>query len=616
MEGWIMPDIRTSALGGVPFGTSETRPTSPSIGQTYYNGTLGVQEIYTPSGWLPATGANDFNVTLNGTITTATFTKEYFEGAYTINSALGDSTYDIYVYNTSGQNVGYTKSPSLNATGNFNKIVIVGGTQGDLLSFSYKTTFTATNTTSEITAGPFLTSVTPTSLPNINDSATLTGGNFALDAIVKIVDGSGNEITPKSQTRNSATSITFVRPDAFATGTYSLRITNPNVTSPTGSNLYILSNSITAGSNPAWQTSSLNLFSPTIAYSSTLSATDSDSVTITYSIQSGSLPTGLSLSSGGVISGTPTINASSTFTVRATDAGNNYVDRVFTLNPIASGGTVSTFGSYRLHAFTTTGANSFTVNKSITADYMLVAGGGAGGAAGGGAGGLMFAQNVTTAAGSYTFTVGAGGVAQVPTTGGGGQSTDKDGLPTFVSPAISGVAQANGGQGAWGWDFQPTTTLNIWGSGSGGTQSSTGPYTGGGYTTGQGNVGGADPSSNGPPYPGAGGGGAGAAGAPTVGNTTSGAGGAGRDMSSYYGTAYGVAGWFAGGGGGSTHTSPVSGGAGGQGGGGAGASTTSMNGVSGTINTGGGGGGYTNTTNILSGSGGSGIVIVRYLMNS
>ena len=129
-----MPDIRTSALGGVPFGTSETRPTSPSIGQTYYNGTLGVQEIYTPSGWLPATGANDFNVTLNGTITTATFTKEYFEGAYTINSALGDSTYDVYVYNTSGQNVGYTKSPSLNATGNFNKIVIVGGTQGDLLS--------------------------------------------------------------------------------------------------------------------------------------------------------------------------------------------------------------------------------------------------------------------------------------------------------------------------------------------------------------------------------------------------------------------------------------------------------------------------------------------------
>ena len=167
-----MPDIRTSSLGSTPFGTSETRPANPSIGQTYYNGTLGVQEIYTSSGWLPATGANDFNVTLNGLVTTATFTKEYFEGAYTINSALSDSTYDIYVYNTQGAQVGYTKSPSLTATGNFNKIVIVGGSSGDLLSFSYKTTFTATNTTGEVTAGAFITSVTPTALNSIYGIST------------------------------------------------------------------------------------------------------------------------------------------------------------------------------------------------------------------------------------------------------------------------------------------------------------------------------------------------------------------------------------------------------------------------------------------------------------
>ena len=117
-----MADIRTSQFGSTPFGTSETRPANPVIGQTYFNGTLGVQEIYTASGWLPATGANDFNVTLNGLVTTATFTKEYFAGAYTIASSLLDSTYDIYVYDTAGNQIGYTKSPSLNATGNFNKI--------------------------------------------------------------------------------------------------------------------------------------------------------------------------------------------------------------------------------------------------------------------------------------------------------------------------------------------------------------------------------------------------------------------------------------------------------------------------------------------------------------
>ena len=613
-----MPDIRTSALGGVPFGTSETRPASPAIGQTYYNGTLGVQEIYTPSGWLPATGANDFNVTLNGTITTATFTKEYFEGAYTINSALVDSSYDIYVYNTSGQNVGYTKSPSLNATGNFNKIVIIGGTQGDLLSFSYKTTFTATNTTSETTSGPFLTSVTPTSLPGIDSSAVITGGNFALNVDLKIVDSQGNEIAPKSFTRSSNTTISFVRPDTFAIGTYSLKVINPTVISPTGSNLYILSNSITAGTAPVWQTAAGNLptTSSGVSYSTTLSATDIENLPITYSVVSGSLSSGLSLnSSTGVISGTPSNNAAYTFTIRATDTGGNFVERVFILGPIMEGGTVTTFGSYKIHAFTSTGANTLKINKVVSADYMLVAGGGAGGAAGAGAGGLMFAQNITAAVGTYTLTIGAGGSAQPPS-GGLVAPDSANGLATSVSPSISGISTANGGQGATGWDFQPPTTNNIWGSGAGGPQSSSGPYSGGGYTPGQGNAGGADPSSTAAPYPGAGGGGAGAAGQATSGSTTSGSGGAGRDMSSFYGTTYGVAGWFAGGGGGSTHTSPVSAGSGGQGGGGAGAPSTPSNGVSGTINTGGGGGGYVNITNTFGGSGGSGIVLVRYLVNA
>jgi hypothetical protein len=616
MEGWIMGDIRTSGLGGVPFGETSSRPLSPAIGQTFYNGTLGVQEIYTSSGWLPATGANDFNVTLNGTVTSATFTKEYFAGAYTINSALVDSSYDIYVYNTSGENVGYTKSPSLNATGNFNKIVIIGGTQGDLLSFSYKTTFTANNTTSETTAGPFLISVTPTSLPSINDSAVITGGNFALNVDLKIVDSQGNEIAPKSFTRSSNTTISFVRPDNFIPGTYSLKVTNPAVTAPTGSNLYILANSITSGTAPVWQTPAGNLptTSSGVAYSTTLSATETENLAISYSLVSGSLQSGLSLnSSTGVISGTPSNNVASTFTIRATDTGGNFVERIFILGPIMEGGTVTTFGSYTIHAFTSTGANTLKINKAVSADYMLVAGGGAGGAAGGGAGGLVFAQNITAPTGTYTFTVGAPGAGQAPRTGGTDEPIAKDGLPTYVTPSISGIVQANGGQGAWGWDFQPTTTNGIWGSGAGGPQSSSGPYSGGGFTSGQGNPGGADPNSTTAPYPGAGGGGAGAAGQATSGSTTSGSGGAGRDMSSFYGTSYGVAGWFAGGGGGSTHTSPISFGAGGQGGGGAGASSVPGNGVSGTINTGGGGGGYINTANTLSGSGGSGIVLVRYL---
>jgi len=343
MEGWIMSDIRTSALGGVPFGTSLTRPASPQIGQTYYNGTLGVQEIYTSSGWLPATGANDFNVTLNGTVTTATFTKEYFEGAYTINSALSDSTYDIYVYNTQGIQVGYTKSPSLTATGNFNKIVIVGGSAGDLLSFSYKTTFTATNTTNETTAAAFITSTTPTALNTIDDTTVISGGNFSANVSVYFIGSDNVEVPAKSVVRSSSSSLVVTRPDNFPTnlGTYKLLVENPGITRPTGSSLHILNNAVTAGTTPNWTTgTTLPEVAKNIAYSTTLVATDVEGTDIDYSVVSGSLPLGITLNNEtGVLSGTYTGSDFNTtdLVIRAVDTGGNTVDRtfrIFSLNPV------------------------------------------------------------------------------------------------------------------------------------------------------------------------------------------------------------------------------------------------------------------------------------------
>jgi hypothetical protein len=50
-----MADLRASGLGGVPKGTTADRPSSPSIGDVFYNGTLGYLEIYTSFGWLAAT---------------------------------------------------------------------------------------------------------------------------------------------------------------------------------------------------------------------------------------------------------------------------------------------------------------------------------------------------------------------------------------------------------------------------------------------------------------------------------------------------------------------------------------------------------------------------------
>jgi len=44
--------IRKSSISGIPFGQTADRPSSPSIGQNFYNGTLGCLEIYTSQGWV------------------------------------------------------------------------------------------------------------------------------------------------------------------------------------------------------------------------------------------------------------------------------------------------------------------------------------------------------------------------------------------------------------------------------------------------------------------------------------------------------------------------------------------------------------------------------------
>ena len=49
--------IRSSSMGGTPFGNTANRPSSPQVGQTYYNGELGYLEIYTASGCTSATKA-------------------------------------------------------------------------------------------------------------------------------------------------------------------------------------------------------------------------------------------------------------------------------------------------------------------------------------------------------------------------------------------------------------------------------------------------------------------------------------------------------------------------------------------------------------------------------
>ena len=139
-------------------------------------------------------------------------------------------------------------------------------------------------------------------------------------------------------------------------------------------------------------------------------AHDAESDAITYTLQSGSLPSGLSLtstSSGAVISGNANAqssNTTSTFTLRAT-AGSKTSDRQYTI----------TVNAPVQQSFTSSG--TFSVPSGLTTvNVLVVAGGGSGGSdnGGGGAGGLIYRLGFTvTPGGTVTVTVGDGGTADV-----------------------------------------------------------------------------------------------------------------------------------------------------------------------------------------------------------
>lgn len=86
---------------------------------------------------------------------------------------------------------------------------------------------------------------------------------------------------------------------------------------------------------PIWQTpaGSLGVFTTGVPMSFQLVATDQDGDALTYTVQSGSLPAGVTMTSGGLLSGTPTGDGS--FTVRVTD-GYTPVDRAFTFTANAA----------------------------------------------------------------------------------------------------------------------------------------------------------------------------------------------------------------------------------------------------------------------------------------
>ncbi len=335
---------------------------------------------------------------------------------------------------------------------------------------------------------------------------------------------------------------------------------------------------------------------------------------------------------------------------------------------VASGGTETTSGNFKIHTFT--GPGTFTVSSLATnspnnvVDYMVAAGGGGSGQnRGGGGGGGGFRESSGAASGCYSASPLGASVSALPVTaqgypitvGGGGAAAPGESArgSSGVNSVFSTITSAGGGGGG-GYSAEKCGANG----GSGGGAGSAGPSnvpsgrSGGSGNTPpvsppQGQDGGAGPRTS-QNSAASGGGGAGSIGSsqapPSVSlpaggtNNNRGAsipapsGGLGGDggagvTTSINGTATGFAGGGGGGGSddfpgnsgddvggtgglqgtGATGTTPQFG----AGNGGTESGTAPANGVAGTVNTGGGAGGGAGGQG-SSAAGGSGIVIIRY----
>ena len=507
---------------------------------------------------------------------------------------------------------------------------------------------------------PTLTSVSPTSVltgdGTGNHTFVITGTGYVATAVPTLIENGGSSVSFDSFTINSLTQITGVVAKSKLSNAqepYDVKVTTAGALNTT------LANQINIDASPVYVTAagSLGNFTEQTAISISVNATDPESAgNVSFEIQSGSLPAGLTLvntaAEGGtaIISGTLTTNVSSltttNFVLRAVDAASNTSSRAFSITELPTG----------IQSFTSSG--TFAVPSGITSVDVLIVGGGGGGGAGagggGGAGGLVYMPgSPVSPGGTISVTVGCGGQGSGSAIGPRPAANNIPG--TVGQDSVFGTLTAKGG-GSGGGRYPATQSGpgvgSTGGSGGGGgsnAQSAGGPgaatqptQSGDSGAYGFGSAGG-NGSVNITPVQGytmrGGGGGGGGSGA-VGGNGPTGPGYQLSAGNGGNGKAYTIADgttpvYYAGGGGGGSsrgpgcYAAPSSASNGGQGGGGQGANQAPAFGGgsdaaspnpanAGTANTGGGGGGGSNipgdnTVGKRGGeAGGKGIVIVKF----
>jgi hypothetical protein len=245
-------------------------------------------------------------------------------------------------------------------------------TAGATASKTYTVTINAALALSPTSLGPW------TINQAYSQTVTSTGGTGS-------VTWSRSGTLPTGLTFNTSTGVLSGTPTA--TGTSTFTITATDSIGATASQTY----SFTVNAAPSITTASLPSWTAGVAYSQTI-ATSNGTSPFTFSVSSGTLPAGLTLSGVGVLSGTPTTAATASFTITATDAAGAAASHAYTLTINAA------------ISVTTGSLPSWTVNRAYSQTI----------AASGGTGALTFAVSSGSLPAGLTLS-GAGVVSGTPT---------------------------------------------------------------------------------------------------------------------------------------------------------------------------------------------------------
>ena len=187
-----------------------------------------------------------------------------------------------------------------------------------------------------IDTAPTISSISPTSMVNTDSDVdiVITGTNFSSGLTVRAIGQDGSIINAGTVTVDSSTQITanFDGTDfSNAQEDYDIQVNAQSGLNAT------LEDSLSVNASPTWTTAAGNIIDDyeNQTVSTTVVATDPDSDSITYSVTTGTLPTGITLnSSTGVVSGDlPAVSGSDVTTsigITASD-GSNSSERTFTI---------------------------------------------------------------------------------------------------------------------------------------------------------------------------------------------------------------------------------------------------------------------------------------------